>query len=73
MSTREIAESGSYTGRDFGGPGERGHRLGARRGGGLAGLGLGDDYAVVFFDALRVKIRNEGLVSNRAVYLGLGG
>jgi putative transposase len=26
----------------------------------------------VFFDALRVKIRNEGLVSNRAVYLAIG-
>ena len=29
-------------------------------------------YAIVFFDALRVKIRNEGLVSNRAVYLAIG-
>jgi len=28
--------------------------------------GLEATYAVVFFDALRVKIRNEGLVSNRA-------
>ena len=29
-------------------------------------------YAIVFFDALRVKIRDEGLVSNRAVYLAIG-
>ena len=29
-------------------------------------------YAVVFFDALRVKIRDEGLVRNQAVYLAVG-
>ena len=29
-------------------------------------------YAVVFFDAIRVKIRSEGLVSNHAVYLAIG-
>ena len=29
-------------------------------------------YAIVFFDALRVKIRDEGLVRNKAVYLALG-
>ncbi len=29
-------------------------------------------YPVVFFDALRVKIRDEGLVRNQAVYLALG-
>jgi transposase-like protein len=29
-------------------------------------------YPVVFFDALRVKIRDEGLVLNKAVYLALG-
>src|ERR1700719_2796323 len=29
-------------------------------------------YAVVFFDALRVKIRDEGTVKNKAVYLALG-
>jgi putative transposase len=34
--------------------------------------GLEATYAVVFFDALRVKIRNEGMVSNRAVYLAVG-
>ena len=31
--------------------------------------GLEPTYAIVFFDALRVKIRNEGMVNNRAVYL----
>ena len=34
--------------------------------------GLDSTYAIVFFDARRVKIRNEGLVSNRAVYLAIG-
>jgi putative transposase len=34
--------------------------------------GLESTYAIVFFDAIRVKIRNEGLVSNRAVYLAIG-
>ncbi|HDR9236532.1 TPA: IS256 family transposase [Burkholderia vietnamiensis] len=29
-------------------------------------------YPVVFFDALRVKIRDDGVVSNEAVYLALG-
>jgi len=29
-------------------------------------------YPVVFFDALRVKIRDEGAVKNKAVYLALG-
>jgi putative transposase len=29
-------------------------------------------YPVVFFDALRVKIRGDGMVSNEAVYLALG-
>ena len=29
-------------------------------------------YPVVFFDALRVKIRSDGIVQNKAVYLALG-
>lgn len=29
-------------------------------------------YPVVFFDALRVKVRDEGVVRNKAVYLALG-
>lgn len=33
---------------------------------------LEPSYALVFFDALRVKIRDEGLVANRAVYLAIG-
>ena len=33
---------------------------------------LESTYAVVFFDALRVKIRDEGLVRNKAVYIALG-
>lgn len=33
---------------------------------------LESTYAVVYFDALRVKIRDEGLVQNKAVYLAIG-
>lgn len=29
-------------------------------------------YPVMFFDALRVKIRDEGVVRNKAIYLALG-
>ncbi len=29
-------------------------------------------YAIVFFDALRAKMRDEGLVKNKAVYLAIG-
>ena len=29
-------------------------------------------YAIVYFDAIVVKIRHEGKVSNRAIYLALG-
>lgn len=32
---------------------------------------LDDCYPIVFFDALRVKIRDEGLVRNKAVYIAL--
>ncbi len=33
---------------------------------------LDPTYALVYFDALRVKIRDEGLVRNKAVYLAIG-
>ena len=29
-------------------------------------------YPLVFFDALRIKIRDEGMVRNKAVYVALG-
>src|SRR3546814_5051952 len=29
-------------------------------------------YPLVFFDAIRVKIRDEGFVQNKAVYIALG-
>lgn len=29
-------------------------------------------YPIIFFDALRVKIREESLVLNKAIYLALG-
>ena len=33
---------------------------------------LEEVYAIVYFDAVRVKVRDEGLVRNKAVYLALG-
>jgi putative transposase len=33
---------------------------------------LESSYAIVFFDALRVKIRDEGMVKNKAIYLAIG-
>src|SRR3954464_13672785 len=33
---------------------------------------LGPAYPLVFFDALRVKVRDEGLVRNKAVHIALG-
>jgi len=33
---------------------------------------LESGYAVVMFDCLRVKIRDEGIVRNKAVYVALG-
>ena len=33
---------------------------------------LDASYPLVFFDALRVKIRDEGFVRNKAIYIALG-
>ena len=33
---------------------------------------LGPVYPLVFSDAIRVKIRDEGLVSNKAIHVALG-
>ena len=38
----------------------------------MAEPAAGTDVSLVFFDALRVKIRDEGLVRNKAVYVALG-
>ena len=38
----------------------------------VAGASARAVYPVVFFDALRVKMRDEGTVRNKAVYLALG-
>ena len=38
----------------------------------MADRPLETSYPLVFFDAIRVKIRDEGLVRNKAVYLALG-
>ena len=42
------------------------------QGGARAPLTLDPVYPVVFFDALRVKIRDEGTVKNKAIYVALG-
>ena len=36
------------------------------------GRPLDDCYPLVFFDAIRVKVRDEGFVRNKAVYIALG-
>ena len=33
---------------------------------------LEEVYVIVYFDAVRVKVRDEGLVRNKAVYLAIG-
>ena len=48
-----------------------GDRFGRRRRHRVAAATARTDYPVVFFDALRVKIRDEGLVKNKAVYVAL--
>lgn len=47
------------------------HRRRADRNGRLAGTPLESMYLVIFFDALRVKIREEAVVRNNAIYLAL--
>ena len=51
---------------------QHGDRSGDGGSGGMAEPALERMYPVVFFDALRVKIRDEGTVKNKAVYLALG-
>lgn len=48
-----------------------GEGCGARRGVGVPGPTVEPVYAIVFLDCLRVKIRDEGAVKNKAVYLAL--
>jgi putative transposase len=48
------------------------HRRGDGRSHGLAGRPLEPMYPVVFFDALRVKIKEDAVVRNKAIYLALG-
>ena len=57
--------------RSFAPAGEHGYRRGARRGSQVAIPAAGSGVAIVFFDALRVKIRDEGTVRNKAVYLAV--
>ena len=49
-----------------------GHGRGTARAPGMAAAPLGAGLLAVAFDALRVKIRDEGLVQHKAVYLALG-
>lgn len=35
-------------------------------------LDLGRDYPIAYFDALRLKIRDEGTVKSKAMYMALG-
>ena len=51
---------------------QRGHRRGDGRGQAWQSRPLEPMYPVVFFDALRVKIREDGVVRNKAIYLALG-
>src|SRR5215213_273333 len=53
-------------------PGRRGHRRGAGRGGGVAGPAARGALPLVFLDALRVKVRDEGTVRDKAVHVALG-
>lgn len=48
-----------------------GDRRFSRRSTGVANSSARPVYPVVFFDALRVKIRDEGMVKNKAVYVAL--
>ena len=73
MSTRDIqAHVGELYGVSSPRPGLGRDRLGHRRGAIWQSRPLESTYAIVFFDALRVKIRDEGLVRNKAVYLAIG-
>ena len=62
----EMYARGGLAGSD-----QHGHRCGGRGGDGVAGRPLEPMYPVVFFDALRVKIRDEATVRSKAVYLAL--
>ena len=53
-------------------PDQHGDRRRAGGSDGLAGPAAGAVYPVVFFDALRVKTREDDVVRNKAVYLALG-
>ncbi|MFC7556614.1 IS256 family transposase [Pseudoroseomonas wenyumeiae] len=74
MSAREIVGHlrEALRHRRLAGPDQRRHRCRARRNLSLAEPPLEAVYPVVFFDALRVKIRDEGLVRNKAVHIALG-
>ncbi len=53
-------------------PDQRGDRRGSGGGRCLAGPAAGAGYPIVFFDALRIKVRDEGVVRNKAVHIALG-
>jgi transposase-like protein len=51
---------------------KNGHTAEIKKKSGRVAAGAWKPHAIVFFDAIRVKIRNEGMVNNRAVYLAIG-
>ena len=64
--------AGALRHRGFAGPDFDGYRRGAGEVAEWQNRPLEPMYPLVFFDALRVKIRDEGLVRNKAVYVALG-
>lgn len=76
IGKKEVPHSrpsaGSVRRRGLARPDQHGDRRGAGQDRHLAGAAAGPVYPLVFFDALRVKIRDEGLARNKAVHIALG-
>ena len=71
-SDDEPCQSFLHIVRGLAGSDQRGHRRGAGGGRILAARPLEAVYPLIFFDALRIKVRDEGLVRNKAVHIALG-
>ena len=74
MSTREIQGhlEGDLRRGGFAATDQHGHRCGDGRGRRMAVPPAGTFVSVMFFNAIRVKVRDQGSVCNKAVYLALG-
>jgi putative transposase len=66
------ASAGSLRQRGLAGSNQRGHRCSVKGGRRLASAVAGAIYPLIIVDALRVKIRDEGLVRNNTVHIALG-